>query len=163
MVFWWFLLLLILLRIGELLISRRHERWLLAHGAIEYGKAHYPFMITLHTLFFVSLIVEYLLTGSSYYNPYLMLFFFGLTTAKIGIVYALGKFWTTKIYRIPCCPLVRKGVYRYFDHPNYVIVAMEIPLIPLIFHLYYTAVIFSLLNIGMLTVRIRKENEALAN
>ncbi|MCD8032042.1 MAG: hypothetical protein LUF85_14790 [Bacteroides sp.] len=163
MVFWWFLLLLILLRIGELLISRRHERWLLAHGAIEYGKAHYPFMIALHTLFFVSLIVEYLFTGSSYYNPYLMLFFFGLTTVKIGIVHALGKFWTTKIYRIPGCPLVRKGVYRYFDHPNYVIVTIEIPLIPLIFHLYYTAVIFSLLNIGMLTVRIRKENEALAN
>lgn len=161
MVFWWFLLLLALLRIGELLISRKHERWLLSHGAVESGREHYPFMIALHVLFFVSLVVEYLFTGDGYYNRYLILLFLALTVAKIGIVHSLGKFWTTKIYRIPGCPLIRKGVYQYFRHPNYAIVMIEIPLIPLIFHLYYTAVIFAILNTVMLTVRIKEENKVL--
>ncbi len=163
MVFWWFLLLLILLRVGEMLISRNHERWLLAHGAVEYGKAHYPFMMALHVLFFVSLIVEYIFAGNRYYNLYLMLFFFVLTIVKGWSVHSLGKYWTTKVYRIPGCPLVRKGAYRYFNHPNYAIVVIEIPLIPLIFHLYYTAVIFSLLNVVMLTIRVKEKNKALRN
>ncbi len=161
MVFWWFLLLLIFLRVGELLISRKHEHWLVAHGAVEYGKAHYPFMIAVHTLFFVSLITEHILTARNDYNGYLLLLFVILTLIKSWIVHELGIFWTTKIYRIPGCPLIRKSIYRYFDHPNYAIVMIEIPLIPLIFHLYYTAVIFSLLNIVILTVRIREENKAL--
>lgn len=161
MVFWWFLLLLVLLRVVELIIARRHERWLLAHGAIEYGKEHYPYMLAMHVLFFISLIVEYVLTPGSYYNYYLILLFVGLIAAKIWVVHGLGNFWTTKIYRIPGSPIVRKGAYRYFKHPNYAIVCMEILLIPLIFHLYYTAVIFSLLNAVMLTVRIKEENKAL--
>ncbi|NLA62648.1 MAG: hypothetical protein GX857_05420, partial [Bacteroidales bacterium] len=49
----------------------------------------------------------------------------------------------------------------YIKHPNYLIVVAEIALIPLIFHLYYTAVVFTLLNAIMLTVRIREENLAL--
>ena len=54
---------------------------------------------------------------------------------------------------------IKSGMYKYIKHPNYVIVIAEIAVIPLIFNLYYTALIFSILNAMMLTVRIREENK----
>lgn len=52
----------------------------------------------------------------------------------------------------------RAGPYKYFRHPNYIIVVCEFAVIPMIFHLYVTAVAFSVLNAMMLRIRIREEN-----
>jgi methyltransferase len=41
------------------------------------------------------------------------------------------------------------------------VVIAEIAVIPLVFHLYSTAIIFTLLNAIMLYVRIKEENKAL--
>lgn len=161
MVFTVFILFVLLLRIGELLLARRNERWLLQHGAVEYGTSHYGYMVMLHLLFFISLIGEYNFTSTGYYSVPLMVLYFILLAFKAWTVLSLGKFWNTKIYHISGYPLVKKGPYRFMKHPNYVIVIAEIALIPLIFHLYFTAVVFSLLNGLMLYVRIREENKVL--
>jgi methyltransferase len=42
-------------------------------------------------------------------------------------------------------------------------VVCEIAIIPMVFHLYYTAIIFTLLNAAMLTVRIGVENKVWNN
>lgn len=162
MLFPLFILFLIGLRMGELLLTRRNEKWLLQQGAVEYGKKHYPLIIMLHVFFFVSLIVEYLIVKPSSYSLPLFLLFFILLAFKVWTILALGKFWNTKIYRVAALPLIKKGPYRYLKHPNYIQVIAEIAIIPLIFHLYYTAVIFTLLNLIVLTVRIKAENRALA-
>lgn len=161
MVFTVFVIFLLLLRLGELLLARRNERWLLAHGAVEYGQRHYPYIVALHVLFFISLITEYLLSSNGSYSIPLLVLYFLLLAFKAWIVFSLGKCWNTKIFRIPGCPLVKKGLYRFIKHPNYWVVIAEIALIPLIFHLYITAIVFSILNGVMLSVRIRKENEVL--
>lgn len=161
MAFILFISLIILLRIGELALSRSNEKWLLAHGAVEYGQQHYRFMIALHILFIVSLIVEYYVTGTGSYSRILLAAYFILLAVKAWVVLSLGKFWNTKIYRAPNFPLVRRGLYKYVKHPNYIIVIAEIAIIPLIFHLYYTAIIFTVLNGIMLRVRIKEENRAL--
>ena len=80
---------------------------------------------------------------------------------KVWVIMSLGKFWNTKIYHIPNLPLVRKGPYKFIKHPNYLIVIAEIAIIPLTFHLYYTAIIFTILNAIMLSVRIKEENKVL--
>ncbi|HAZ02924.1 MAG TPA: hypothetical protein DD458_12820 [Prolixibacteraceae bacterium] len=54
-----------------------------------------------------------------------------------------------------------KGLYNYFKHPNYLIVVVEIAVIPMIFHLYFTAITFTLLNALMLFVRVKEENKVL--
>jgi methyltransferase len=59
---------------------------------------------------------------------------------------SLGKYWNTRIYRVPGSVAVRKGPYRFIRHPNYVDVVCEIAMIPLVFHLYYTAMVFTVLN-----------------
>ncbi|RYY37476.1 MAG: hypothetical protein EOP46_02465 [Sphingobacteriaceae bacterium] len=71
---------------------------------------------------------------------------------------SLGKYWNTRIFRVPGSVPVAKGPFKFLRHPNYVEVICEIAVIPLIFHLYYTAVIFTVLNAIMLAVRIRVEN-----
>lgn len=161
MVFTVFVIFLLLLRLGELLLARRNERWLLAHGAVEYGQRHYPYIVALHVLFFISLITEYLFSSNGFYSIPLLVLYFLLLAFKAWVVFSLGKYWNTKIFRIPGCPLVKKGPYRFIKHPNYWVVIAEIALIPLIFHLYITAIVFSILNGVMLSVRIRKENEVL--
>lgn len=161
MVFAVFIVFLILLRVGELLLARRNERWLLQHGAVEYGRKHYRYIVMLHVFFFVSLITEYVFTSTGYYSIPLLVLYFLLLGFKAWAILSLGKFWNTKIFHITGYPLVKKGPYRFMKHPNYVIVIAEIALIPLIFHLYITAIVFSVLNGVMLYVRIREENEAL--
>lgn len=161
MVFAVFIVFLILLRVGELLLARRNERWLLQHGAVEYGGKHYRYIVMLHVFFFVSLITEYVFTSTGYYSIPLLVLYFLLLGFKAWAILSLGKFWNTKIFHITGYPLVKKGPYRFMKHPNYVIVIAEIALIPLIFHLYITAIVFSVLNGLMLYVRIREENKAL--
>lgn len=162
MLFPLFIFFLIGLRMGELLLARRNEKWLLQQGAVEYGQKHYPLIVVLHVFFFLSLIAEYLIVEPSSYSLPLFLLFFILLAFKVWTILALGKFWNTKIYRVAAFPLIKKGPYRYLKHPNYIQVIAEIAIIPLIFHLYYTAVIFSVLNLIVLTVRVREENRALA-
>ena len=161
MTFTLFILFIILLRIAELLLARKNEQWLLQNGAIEYGQKHYPFIVALHILFIISLIVEYSIVGVVAYNLPLLILFFVLLALKAWVIFSLGKFWNTKIYRVAHFPLVKKGPYKYIKHPNYIIVIAEIATIPLIFHLYYTAIIFNLLYGLMLALRIREEDKAL--
>ena len=163
MIFIIFITFLIFQRFTELYISKRNEKWLLSQGAIEYGREHYPYIVALHTLFIVSLIVEYYLTGGQPMSYIFLLLFVLLLTFKYWVVSSLGLYWNTKIYRVPGAVAVRKGPYKLFKHPNYVDVVLEIAIIPLVFHLYYTAVIFSVLNAIMLSVRIKVENKVWAN
>jgi methyltransferase len=145
-------------RLVELYISKRNEKWLLSKGAVEYGRAHYPYIVALHTLFIISLIAEYYLVGGKTTNYWFLLAFMLLLLFKYWVLSSLGPYWNTRIYRVPGSVAVKKGPYRLFKHPNYVDVVCEIAIIPLVFHLYYTAVIFSVLNAVMLMVRIRVEN-----
>jgi len=161
MVFILFISFIILLRIGELILSRRNEIWLLQHGAIEYGQKHYPYIVALHVLFIVSLLVEYLTTSTAHFSLFFLVLYLVLLAFKAGVITSLDKFWNTKIYHIPGLPLIKKGVYNYIKHPNYLIVIAEIAVIPLVFNLYYTAIAFTVLNAIMLSVRIKEENKIL--
>jgi len=81
---------------------------------------------------------------------------------KFWALSSLGKYWNTKIFRVPGSGPVKKGPYKLFKHPNYFIVVCEIAIIPLVFNLYYTAIIFTVLNAIMLSVRIKVENKVWA-
>ena len=64
---------------------------------------------------------------------------------------------------LPGAPRVAAGPYRFLKHPNYLVVAIEIALLPLAFGLFAYAAIFSFANAAMLAWRIRDEDRALAN
>jgi len=163
MIFIIFITFLIFQRFTELYISKRNEKWLLSQGAIEYGRKHYPYIVALHTLFIISLIAEYYLTGGQSISYIALSLFILLLAFKYWVLSSLGTYWNTRIYRVPGAVAVRKGPYKLLKHPNYVDVVLEIAIIPLVFHLYYTALIFSVLNAIMLSVRIRVENKVWAD
>jgi methyltransferase len=157
-----FLAWVLLVRLVELLWSARNERWLLRQGAIEYGRGHYPVIVALHTCFILALPLEYYLKGGSeaLHWPWLLVWLL-LSVLKGIVIATLGYYWNTRIYRVPGSRPVNKGIYRYVRHPNYVIVVLELIVIPMCFHLYVTALVFSLLNALVLRVRVKEENKAL--
>lgn len=150
--------LLIIQRISELIISRNNEKWLKQNGAVEYGQRHYPFIVMLHVFFIISLLIEYFTKQQHVFHAPLFIVYALLILLKTWVIASLGKYWNTKIFRVPGKAPVTNGAYKFIKHPNYIIVIGEIAVIPLIFNLYFTVIIFSILNAVMLNIRIRKEN-----
>jgi methyltransferase len=151
-------------RLLELRLSRRHERTLRARGAVERGRGHYPLMVGLHVLWLLSTLVEGLMRGPSIpaWWPIPLALFLLVQPLRYWAIFSLGEHWNTRILVVPGAKLVARGPYRYFPHPNYVVVAVEIATFPLIFGAWITALVFSALNAALLFVRIREENRALA-
>ncbi|MBW8349035.1 hypothetical protein K0H71_06125 [Bacillus sp. IITD106] len=157
------LLIVIVQRLVELRIAKRNEQWMLASGAKEYGQSHYHLMVLMHIGFFVSLIVEYLIRNPSLNTvwPIFLFIFIVAQIARIWVIMTLGKYWNTKIIVLPGIKVVKKGPFKYVKHPNYIIVTIELFVIPMIFNLYITAISFLVLNQIILRVRIPIEENAL--
>lgn len=145
-------------RLGELALARRNTRRLLARGAVEAGASHYPFIVGLHAVWLIGL---WFLAWDRPLNLWLLAVFIGLQAVRVWVIATLGDRWTTRIIILPGEPLVRRGPYQFVSHPNYLVVAAEILILPLAFGLVWFALIFSLLNIAMMAVRISSETEAL--
>lgn len=145
-------------RLSELVIARRNTMALFARGAREIAPDHYPYMVALHTGWLAGLWM--LATGQP-----VQLFWFGLfmllQVLRLWVLTTLRERWTTRIIILPGAPLVEGGPYRFFKHPNYMIVIGEIAALPLAFGMPLYALVFSLLNAAVLTIRIRAENAAL--
>ena len=151
-------------RVVELVISRRHERWLLLRGAVEHGRKHYPAMVALHTALLAAAPAEVLLLERPFL-PWLgwpMLAVVGLTMAlRYWVIATLGERWATRVLVLPGVPLVARGPYRFLPHPNYLAVAVEVVALPLVHTAWLTAVVFGALNLLLLGRRIRVEDAAL--
>ncbi|MFU0791658.1 isoprenylcysteine carboxyl methyltransferase family protein [Virgibacillus proomii] len=160
---WMILLLIIIQRLLELRIAKRNEAWLKQRGGVEKGEDHYKWFIIVHTLFFVSLLAEALLNNQQTFKfNYLLFLLFLLTQiGRIWCITSLGKFWNTKIIISPQFSLVKEGPYKYVKHPNYIIVGIELMVIPFLFNAYITGIVFPILHILLLTIRIPAEEKAL--
>lgn len=145
-------------RLGELALARSNTQRLTARGAIEVGAGHYPFIVALHAAWLIGL---WFLAWSRPLNLWLLAVFVVLQAGRIWVIATLGERWTTRIIILPGEALVRRGPYRFLSHPNYVVVAAEILVLPLAFGLAWYALIFSLLNAAMMAVRISVETQGL--
>jgi len=153
------LLLVTAQRLGELMLAQRNTRRLLAHGAHEAGRGHYPVMVALHTAWLATL---WWLGWNRPVNLIPLSLFALMQILRVWVIASLGGRWTTRIIVLPGARLVAKGPFRFLRHPNYCIVTAEIVLLPLALGLPQVAIVFSILNAAMLTVRIACENRALA-
>lgn len=152
-------------RVVELVVSKRNLTWSRAHGGVEYGHSHYPYMVALHAFLLVGALIEAWVWQRPLI-PVLSLVMLALVIASQGLrwwcIATLGRQWNTLVVVVPGMPRVTGGPYRWLRHPNYVAVVIEGIALPMVGFAWVTAVVFTVLNAWLLTVRLRVENAALA-
>jgi methyltransferase len=149
---------LTLQRLVELWWAKQNKARLTASGGIEYGHAHLPPMILFHAAWLMGL---WLFAYDHPVEPFFLALFVVLQMARFWVLATLGRRWTVRIIVVPGERLVARGPYRLLRHPNYAVVTGEIAVVPLALGLPTYALIFSILNAGMLAIRITAENSAL--
>jgi len=154
-----FLGFIIVQRVSELFISNHNTKALLEKGAKEYGREHYPVMVLLHLSWIIALVI---LGFSQEANYFWFGIFLVLQILRVWTLASLGERWTTRIIVLDE-PLILSGPFKYFRHPNYMIVVAEIFVAPMVLGLWQIAILFSCLNAAMLFVRIRTEEKALSH
>ncbi|MEH7300636.1 isoprenylcysteine carboxyl methyltransferase family protein [Neobacillus drentensis] len=150
-------------RVIELLIAKSNERWMKKNGAIEFGVKHYRYMVGMHILFFIVFFGEkvWLNRGLSPIWPLLLTVFIVTQLVRLWAITSLGKYWNTKILVLADAKVIRKGPYRFIKHPNYFVVAIELLVVPLLFSSYITSILFTMLNVMILSRRIPEEEKTL--
>lgn len=152
-------------RFFELRVSRRNTKRALDLGAVEVGAGHYPWMVALHGLFLLSACLEVLVLGRPFVSALaaaMLVLLAAAAAMRFWVIGTLGRRWTTRVICWPGRPVTRSGPYRYLKHPNYLAVVVEIFALPLLHSAWLTAVVFSVLNLVLLSVRIGVEEKALA-
>jgi methyltransferase len=147
-------------RFAELIYAARNTRALLRRGAVEHGRGHYWMLVVVHGAWLMAILLA--VPGDAPIDWLPLGLFIVLQLMRLWVIASLGPFWTTRIVSLPGAPLVRRGPYRFMRHPNYAIVIGELALLPLVFGAWRLAIVFTLLNLAVLTWRIRVEEEALA-
>lgn len=146
-------------RVGELVLARRNTRALLAAGAREIGRGHYPLIVLLHLSWLMSV---YIFADKNAPPVWAWIaVYLALQPVRYWAIASLGRYWTTRIIAVPDAPLVTRGPYRLMRHPNYAVVILEIAVLPLAFDELQVAMIFSLLNSTLIAWRVRVETKAL--
>jgi methyltransferase len=154
-------------RIAELIVSARNARWSFARGGVEYGRRHFGPMVALHTGMLLACLAEVWFAGRPFIPwlgwPMLVLVLAG-QALRWWCIATLGPRWNTRVIIVPDIPLVARGPYRWFTHPNYIAVVVEGFALPLVHSAWVTALAFTVLNaILLLGFRIPCENRALAS
>jgi methyltransferase len=151
-------------RLAELVVSKRNAAWSFRRGGVETGQRHYLVMVVLHTGLLVGALLEVWLRRPEF-EPGLGLVMLVLVIASQALrwwcITTLGPRWNTRVIVVPGLPLVTGGTYRLTSHPNYVAVVVEGLALPLVHSAWITAVVFTVANAVLLSVRLRVENQAL--
>jgi methyltransferase len=151
--------LITLQRLAELVLARHNTRKLLARGAIEIGASHYPLIVSVHVAWLVSL---WVFGRTQPVNLLALALFVALQGLRGWIMLTLGARWTTRIIVVPDEPRIRSGPYRFLSHPNYALVVAEIAVLPLALNLPVLALVFTVFNAVVLSIRVRVEERALS-
>ena len=147
-------------RLVELWYAQRNTRALLEKGGVEVGSRHYPMIVALHATWLIAIVAT--VPPDAVISVPLLVLFAILQGLRAWVLLSLGRYWTTRVVTLPGAPLVRRGPYRFLRHPNYLVVAAEIAVLPLAFGAWAVALVFSGLNGALLAWRISVENQALA-
>jgi methyltransferase len=148
-----------LARLVEMIVARRNTSTLMAHGAREYAPEHYPVIIAFHVAWLAAL---WILAPGRALVPVWLIVFALLQPLRVWVMAALGPRWTSRIIVVPGKALVTGGPFRFLRHPNYAVVIGEVASLPLAFGLWTVALVGTVVNAVLLTIRIRAEDAALA-
>jgi methyltransferase len=147
-------------RVAELIYAAHNTRALMQQGAVELGRQHYPLFVLLHGGLLLAIVL--LVPANRPINWPVLGLLIVLQLARMWVITTLGRYWTTRLITLPGAPLITHGPYRFVRHPNYLVVAIEVFVLPLVFNAWPIALGFGLPNLALLWWRIRLEDAALA-
>jgi methyltransferase len=164
--FLWYLALLAavaVFRMIELWFSTQHQTRLFAEGATKIHEPFYPLMVGVHVSMLVASPLEIWIEQRPFHPwlgwPMLMLLG-GCLVGRVWVWRSLGEQWNVQIVKSQR-PIIDSGPYHYVRHPNYTLVIIEMFALPLVHSAYWTALLCSLVNAGILHKRIHHEEAAL--
>lgn len=153
------------IRLYSLSISIRHERQLIAQGALQYGTKNSKYLALLHILIYVTSFVYASLSQPTFNGvsqiglallivSYIMLFW---------VIRTLGPIWTLKVYILKEHRLVKSGLFKIVKHPNYFLnIIPELIGVILLTQAYPVSVLLLPYAVS-LYVRIKQEESAMAH
>lgn len=152
-------------RLTELRHSRRNEARLYARGGREHAPRQMRWMKWVHVAWLASIPLEVFYLHRPFIWPLalgaMLLFLIG-QGLRYAAMRGLGEHWSVRIITVPGAPVMTGGIYRWFRHPNYLGVVLEIAALPLIHGAWLSSLVFSALNGLVLVRRIEAEENALA-
>ena len=160
------------LMLAETHVSVRNERALRERGAVEPRGDVYLAMLILYPLAFGLMGIEGLsrsktsaevVAGAASPAWWLagILLMLGSKGLKYWAIASLGDRWTFRVLVLPGVPLVRRGPYRYVNHPNYIAVVGELAGMALMMSAWITGPVMILLFGIALVMRLKVETTAL--
>lgn len=155
---------LILQRLSELVLSKRNARRAMARGGVEHGAEHFWMFVVLHVGWIIGMNVEWALGTHVLptWWPAGVVVFTVMQVARYWVIRSLGEAWNARIITWPGMRRITTGPYRLLRHPNYVIVAIELAVVPLTIGALGTSIAATILNaVILLGVRIPAEERAL--
>src|SRR5688572_21831861 len=160
------------LMLAETRVSVKNERTLRARGAIEPRGDVYLAMLVLYPLAFALMGIEGIsrsqtpaeaVPGVSPPAWWLagILLMVASKALKYWAIASLGDRWTFKVLVLPGLPLVRRGPYRYVNHPNYIAVMGELIAMALMMSAWITGPVMTIVFGVVLLMRLKVETRAL--
>lgn len=159
-----------LIRVVELLLSKRNRSRMRARGATEVREPHFGAMVLVHVGVLVGSLMEaWLLRRAAL--PMLALSMLGLLLGSIGLrwwtIRTLGAHWNVAIMdsidkdgggRLT---VATGGPFRWIRHPNYLAVFCELLAVPLLHAAWISASVGTAAHIWVLYHRVRTEESVL--
>ena len=157
------LLAVMLMMLAEAIVSRSHERTLREQGAIEPPGDVYATMQWAYPGAFVLMAAEGVVAGPSatLISATGVILMAASKALKWWAMASLGVRWTFRVLIVPGVPLVTRGPYAIWRHPNYIAVAGEFLAMALMANARITGPVTTLLFSWLMWRRIRVEDRAL--
>jgi methyltransferase len=151
-------------RLGEMRLSRAHQRALAARGLGRAADPVFPFMVALHTGVLVGAAIEVMAAPRPFYIPLVvaaLAVFAGANLLRLWVIRTMAAHWNVNIVSSLALGVITSGPFRWVRHPNYVAVFAELLALPLMGGAYITAVIGTALHVLVLARRIADEERVL--
>jgi isoprenylcysteine carboxyl methyltransferase (ICMT) family protein YpbQ len=154
----------LLLRVGSVAVSMRHEKALKAQGAREYGRSTSHLLAAAHALFYGGALVEGLWRSTQPTRwTTVGLLLYGMSIIALLLVWrALHGFWTVKLLIASDHRLNQSALFRWVRHPNYFLnIIPELVGLALIMGAWMVLVIGLPLYLLVLRMRIVQEERVM--
>jgi methyltransferase len=151
-------------RLGEMRLSRQHQRVLESQGARRVREPHFRWMVALHTGVLVAAALEVLVLRRPFILPLAVVALALVVAASLlrwWVIATLGTHWNVQVMESTRLGVVTGGPFRWVRHPNYVAVFIELLALPLVHTAWLTALVGSSLHVLVLRRRIALEEEVL--